>query len=198
MNRPPMLSCTNSKAYDVSRRNGTLRVESERGTDLVRGGTGGSVIESLGVETETEGDLDTGAEGLGVTKAEDTGVVDLGLNERGVVEVSLGTDLEVDLAGGGLGVVNSLGTSLNVLGDLVVVRGRVGGEVAEGVEGDGVVSGRVTDGGGVSSDGTGENVVSGLTTDKEALSADDGVGSEGRTLCQRGREQRRYVSSSCT
>lgn len=79
-----------------------------------------SVIELLGVESETKGGLDTGAKALGIsytigvrnwtlrknvmkpTKSDDTRVVNLGLDERGGVKVSLGADLKSDTAVGGL------------------------------------------------------------------------------------------------
>lgn len=168
-----------------------LRVEDKRRTDLVSGGTGLSVVEALGVETQTERDLDARAQSLGVTEAQDTRVVDLGLDERGVVEVGLGADLEVDLTGRAAGVVDGLGTSLDVLGDLVVVRSRVSRKVTQGVQGDGVVWGRVTDGGRVTGDGTSEDVVGGLTTDEEALTTDDGVGGESGALREKRKKSAR-------
>lgn len=146
------------------------------------GGAGGRVVELGGVEGKTESGLDTGAESLGVAEDENTSVVDLGLDESGVVKVSLGADLEGDTAGSGLGVVDSLGTGLNVLGDLVVVRGGEGGEVAETVEGDGVLGGRVAKSTSVAGDGTGLDVVRALGTDKEAVVANNGVGGEGGAL----------------
>jgi len=159
-----------------------LRVEGERGADLVGGGAGSRVVELGGVKGETEGGLDAGAEGLGVAEDKDTSVVDLGLDKGGVVKVSLGTDLERDTAGGRLGVVDGLGAGLDVLRDLVVVRGREGREVAETVEGDGVLGGGVAEGSGVAGEGTGLDVVRGLGTDEEAVVADNGVSGEGRTL----------------
>jgi len=116
-----------------------LAVEDERGADLVGGSAGGSVVQPLGVQSETESGLDTGSQSLGVRSGEDTGVVDLELDGGGVVQVDLGTDFESDTTGGGLGVVNGLGTGLNVLGDLVVVRGGESAQVAQTVNGDGVV-----------------------------------------------------------
>lgn len=103
------------------------------------GSAGGSVVQPLGVQSETESGLDTGSQSLGVRSGEDTGVVDLELDGGGVVQVDLGTDFESDTTGGGLGVVNGLGTGLNVLGDLVVVRGGESAQVAQTVNGDGVV-----------------------------------------------------------
>lgn len=97
-------------------------------------------------------------------------------------KVGLGTDLERDTAGGGLGVVDGLGTGLDVLADSVVVRSGEGGEVAQTVQGDGVVRGGVAESTGVSGDGTRGDIVGGLGTDKEAVTADNGVGGEGRAL----------------
>lgn len=146
------------------------------------GGAGGRVVELGGVEGKAKGGLDAGAEGLGVAEDEDTGVVDLGLDKGGVVKVSLGADLERDTAGGRLGVVDGLGAGLDVLRDLVVVRGREGREVAETVEGDGVLGGREADGTSVAGDGTRSDVVRGLGTNKETVVADNGVGGEGGAL----------------
>jgi len=148
----------------------------------VGGLTGGGVVESGGVESETPRDLDTGSESLGVTEAEDTSVVDLGLDEGGVVKVGLGSDFEGDTTGGGLGVVDSLGTSLDVLANSVVVRSGEGGQVSETVEGDGVVGSGVTESTSVSGDGTGGDIVRCLGTNKETISANNSVGSEGGAL----------------
>lgn len=51
------------------------------------------LIQFLGVKSQTERSLNTRAEGLSVTKGNDTRVVDLGLDERRRIEVSLGTNL---------------------------------------------------------------------------------------------------------
>jgi hypothetical protein len=97
-------------------------------------------------------------------------------------KVSLGTDFEGDTVEGRLGVVDGLGTGLNVLGDLVVVASAEGGEVSETVEGDGVLWGREADGTSVSGDSTGSDVVRSLGTDKETVTAENSVGGEGRAL----------------
>lgn len=97
-------------------------------------------------------------------------------------KVGLGTDLEGDITSGGLGVVNGLGTSLDVLGNLVVVRGGEGGEVTETVKGDGVLGGREADGTSVSGDGAGEDIVRSLGTNKETVTTDNGVSGEGGPL----------------
>lgn len=83
-----------------------LSLEDEVGTDLVGGARGDVLVETLSVESETEARLNTRAEGLGVpcpnrvspnredlqnvtrTKTEDTSVVDLSLDESGVVKVT--------------------------------------------------------------------------------------------------------------
>ena len=142
----------------------------------------GGVVDSGGVEGKTESGLDARSEGLGVAEAENTRVVDLGLDERGVVKVGLGSDLDGDAVEGRLGVVDGLGTGLDVLGHLVVVAGAEGGEVAKTVKGHGVLRGGEADGTGVSGDGASGDVVRGLGTDEETVPADDGVGGEGGTL----------------
>jgi hypothetical protein len=148
----------------------------------VGGGTGGSIVQPLSVQGQTKGSLDSRSKSLGVRRSEDTGVVNLDLDGGGVVEVDLGSDLEGDTTGGRLGIVNGLGTGLDVLGDLVVVGCREGAEVSETVDGDGVVGGRVADGSGVSGDGTGQDVVGGFGTDKGAVSTENNVRGESGTL----------------
>lgn len=140
------------------------------------------VAELGGVERKTERGLDAGAQRLGVAEAEDTRVVDLGLDEGGVVEVGLGADLEVDVRVGALGVVRGTGTGLGVGVDTVVVAGRVGRQVAEAVEGDGVVGGVEAGAEVVAAQLALLDVVAGLSTGEEAVAAEDGVGSEGGAL----------------
>ena len=64
-----------------------LSLEGDAGTELVCGARRNSLIETVGVDSETEGGTDTGAESLGVAEAKDTSVVDLGLDEGSRVEV---------------------------------------------------------------------------------------------------------------
>ena len=146
------------------------------------GGAGRGVREGLGVEREAERGLDARAEGLGEAEDEKTDRVDLGLDKGGGVEVVLGADLEGDLVGGRLGVVDGLGAGLGRNVDAVVVRGREDREVAEGVDGGRVLGGGVADGGGVLGDGTRDVVVGGLTANKEAVPGNDSVGGDGGAL----------------
>lgn len=44
----------------------TLSLKDEAGADLVCGAGGGGLVKALGIESEAEGGLDAGAEGLGV------------------------------------------------------------------------------------------------------------------------------------
>ena len=81
-----------------------------------------------------------------------------------------------------LAIVDGLGTSLDVAGNAVVVRGRVGGPVAEAVEGDSVLGCAETEGGGVSGDGSRGDVVGCLCTDEEAVTSDNRVSGERRAL----------------
>lgn len=135
------------------------------------------------VKSETEGSLDAWSEGLGVAEAQETEVVDLCLDEGGVVKVSLGTDLEVDLAVGNvLGVVSCSGTDIDVSVDSVVVGCSVGGEVAKTVESDGVLWGVETSGEVVLGDLCGLDIVGCLGTSEETITANDGVGSEDWSL----------------
>lgn len=161
------------------------------------GGAGRGVREGLGVEGEAERGLDTRAEGLGVAKDEKTSRVDLGLDKGGGVEVVLGADLEGDLVGGRLGVVDSLGTGLGGDVDAVVVRSRKDREVAKGVDGGRVLGGGVADGGGVLGDNARDVVVGGLTTDKEAVPGDDGVGGDsGALVVERRKTSAAYLTNA--
>ena len=64
---------------------------------------------------------------------------------------------------------------------MVVARGE-GGEVAEAVEGDGVLGGTVAEGSSVTSDLALSNVVRSLGTEEETVTADDSVSGEGGAL----------------
>lgn len=98
-----------------------LCLENEGDTELV-----GSLIQLGSVKETTNRDLDALAESLGVSETEDTGVVNLGLDKGIAVEVELSTDLEgnrgLSVRMRGLGVPDSLGTSLDISIDAVVVR----------------------------------------------------------------------------
>lgn len=114
-----------------------------------------------------------------LTESEDTGVVDLRLDERSRVKIDLGTDLEADVARRRrTGVVDGLRASLDVGVDTVVVARGERAEVAETVEGDGVLGRAVADGGRVLRDLALGNVVRRLSTDEEAVATDDGVSGE--------------------
>lgn len=83
---------------------------------------------------------------------------------------------------GGLGIVDGLGTSLDVTADAVVVGRGEGLEVVETVEGNGVLRGVVPDGGSVAGDVPTGNVICGLGTDKETVATQNGVCSESGAL----------------
>lgn len=118
-----------------------------------------------------------------LTESEDTGVVNLRLDERSRVKVDLGTYLEADVARRRrTGIVHGLRASLHVGVDAVVVARGERAEVAETVEGDGVLGRAVTDGGRVFRDLALGDVVRRLSTDEEAVAADDGVSGEGGAL----------------
>lgn len=165
-------------------RSRALGLEDERGADLVSDGRVLGASELGSVEGKTQGSLDTWSESLGVAEAEDTDIVDLGLDEGGVVEVSLGSDLEVDLGAvvGRLGVVGGSCSSLDVSVDSVVVGSRVGRQVAQAVEGDGVVWGVVAGSDVVPGDLGALDVVRGLSTSQEAVTSDNSISSESRAL----------------
>lgn len=100
-------------------------------------------------------------------------VVDLGLDERRVIEVSLGSNLESDVASRVLGVPDGLGSSLDVLVDLVVVGSGEDAQVGESVQGDGVRGSGVAESDGVAGDGTGGDRVGRLGSEEESIAADD-------------------------
>ncbi|KAI3482094.1 hypothetical protein L1887_55225 [Cichorium endivia] len=163
-----VLALTSSRLFPFETRRGALRhlgLEGDRGTQLVGVGRSLRVAELGGVERKTERGLDAGAERLGVAEAEDTRVVDLGLHEGGRCRVVRGT-----------------GTGLGVGVDTVVVAGRVGRQVAEAVEGDGVVGGVEAGAEVVAAQLALLDVVAGLSTGEEAVAAEDGVGGEGGAL----------------
>ena len=146
----------------------------------------GSFAQLEGVEGTTETDLDTLGQFLLVSKGDDTGVSDLGLDEGGWVQDVLGGDFDSDrvTGGGGLRVVGGLGTDFKDWGDLVVVAGGEDGQVVGGNEGDGVGWGLVTERSGIIGQDRGLDVVGQSTTSGEAVLAKGQVGVEERTLQQ--------------
>lgn len=103
------------------------------------------------------------------------------LGERGRVDLVLAGDLEADGVAG-LGVPGSLGTSLNLRVDLVVVGGGEDGEAVGGSDSGSVLVDGVTDGSGVLGDGSLLDIVAGFSTDKETFVAEDGIEVGGGTL----------------
>ena len=90
----------------------------------------------------------------------------------------LGTNFKSDTRRGGFGVIDSLGTSLDISADAVVVAGMECVQVAKGVESDGVFWGIVANCSGVARDFALCDVISGLSTDEEAIASKDGIGSD--------------------
>jgi len=144
----------------------------------VGGASGGRFVESGGVKSKTKRDLDTGAEGLCVAEGNDTRVVDLGLDERGLVKVSFGTKFKGNTAMCAFVVVNSFSTSLNISTDTVVVAGGEGVQAVETVEGDGVVGLVVTKGDSEFGEAAIGDVVTGFSSQKHTVTSDNGVGGE--------------------
>lgn len=146
----------------------------------------GSFAQLEGVEGTTETDLNTLGQFLLVSKGDDTGVGDLGLDEGGWVQDVLGGDFDCNrvTGSGGLGVVGGLGTDLQDWGDLVVVTGGEDGQVVGGNEGDGVGWGLVAESSGVVGQDSGLDVVGQGTTGGEAVLAEGQVGVEERALQQ--------------
>jgi hypothetical protein len=103
------------------------------------------------------------------------------LGEGNGVDAVLAGNLKTDGVAG-VGVPGSLGTSLNLAVDLVVVRGSEDGEVVSGSDGGAVLGSSVTDGGAVGSDGSLVHVVASGGTGEETLVADNGIDVGGGTL----------------
>lgn len=191
----------------------SLSLEVQARTNLVRNSRVLLASQLGRVQRQPQASLNARPECLRVTKAEDTGRVNLCLDEGGIIEVRLGSDLEVDTRVGrsSLGVVGGTGTGFDVGVDAVVVRGRVGGEVAEALEGDGVLGGLVAGcevvardlaalSSGIGGEGrrsvskrwlrkvdaalrsTHLDIVGSLGTSKESVLTNDGVGGEGGAL----------------
>ena len=94
--------------------------------------------------------------------------------QRGThVEVSLSSNFETDVAGRALRVPDRLGSSLDVLVDLVVVRGGEDAQIGQSLESDGVEGSGVSDSERVSSDRSGRDGVGRLSSDEETISSDD-------------------------
>lgn len=135
-------------------------------------------------------------ESLGVAKDEDTSVVNLGLDESGRVKVAvcgsispnsrvrtrysrLGADFEVHTSSRSLGVVDSLGTSLDIARDTVVVARRVARQVAQRVQGDRVFGRGEPKSSSIASELARVDVVRSLTTEEEAVATNDRVSGQG-------------------
>jgi hypothetical protein len=146
-----------------------LTLEGEASTELV-----GSLVELLGVERTTQAQGNTLAEEDVVGKSGNTAVVDLGLGERDGVDAVLAGNLKADGVAG-LGVPGSLGTSLNLAVNLVVVRSGEDAQVVGGGDGSAVERGAVADGGAVGGDSGLADIVTGAGTGKETLVANNGI-----------------------
>lgn len=136
------------------------------------------VREPDSVKRKSERSLDARSETLRVTEKNDTGRVNLGLDERRRVEVRLGANLGRDGTLGGLGVPDGLSANLDLRRDAVVVRRREDRSVTERVDGGGVGGGGVADRTGVLRDGAGKGVDGRLGSDEEAVLGEDSVGGD--------------------
>ena len=96
--------------------------------------------------------------------------------EKGYVR--LDANLEVNAGGGRLGIVDSLGTSLDIGANTVVVAGSEGGSIAQAVDGDGVVRSAEADSTRVTGEAALGDVVSSFGTNEESVTTEDGVGSK--------------------
>lgn len=92
--------------------------------------------------------------------------------------IRLDANFEVDTGGGSLGIVDSLGTGLNIGAHTVIVASSERRSVTQAVDSDGIVRSAEADGTGIAGETTLGDVVSGLSTKEEPVAAKDGVGSE--------------------
>jgi hypothetical protein len=94
----------------------------------------------------------------------------------------LSTNLKSNTTLGGLGVVDGLGSSLDVTADTVVVAGGERVEVVQAVNSDRVLGRIVTDSSSVLGELALGDVVGSLGTNKESITANNAVSSNSRSL----------------
>jgi len=100
--------------------------------------------------------------------------------------VRLGTNLERDSRGGGIGVIYGLRTGLNVGAHTVIIARSKGAQVGETVESDCVLGRRETEGSRVLGDTGLSDVVRCFGTEEEAITTEDGVSGKRWTLHGKG------------
>ena len=100
-------------------------------------------------------------------------------------DIRFNTNFEVDTGGGGLGIIDSLGTSLDVRAHTVIVAGGECRSVTQALNGDSVIRSAEADSTGVAGELAVGDVVRGLGTDQEPITAKDGVGGERWSLKRR-------------
>ena len=101
------------------------------------------------------------------------------------VYTRLNANLKVDTGSGRLGVIDSLGTGLDVWAYTVVVAGSECGPITQTMDGDGVVRSAEADSTRVTGEATLCDVVGSLGTEKESVTTEDSVGGECRSLKRR-------------
>lgn len=94
----------------------------------------------------------------------------------------LGADFKGNATSRRLGVIDSLGTSFNVTAHTVVVGGRVGRQIAQSVQSNGVLRSGEPESSSIASDLARRHIVGSLSTEKEAITSNNGIGREGRSL----------------
>lgn len=144
---------------------------------------GGRLVQTLGIDRSTEAKGDTRTEELIVSKRRNPLVVDLSLDERCRVELVLRGDLQTNTASiSTLCVPCSLGTSLNLHIDFVVVTRREDVQIVCRSDGRGVLRDGVSDGSGVAGDAPAGNIVADLSTGEEAVVTKDNISVKGWAL----------------
>jgi hypothetical protein len=105
--------------------------------------------------------------------------------EIGQTDSRLGANLETNTTLGRLGVVDGLGTRLDVRAHAVIVACRERVEVTKSVDGDRVLRRGVAEGRSVTRNAALLDVVRRLRSDEEAITANDSVRLEGGALCEK-------------
>jgi len=134
-------------------------------------------VKTSSINGSTEVDLDARTESLSVSKTEDTGVGDLGLNEGSSIQLELGTNFEGNSVGT-LGVPRSLTGSLEVAVDAVVVRSGIVAQVVGGMNSNTIFSSGITDSSVVTTNLAIQNVVGNFGTSEETLLTENRVNAE--------------------
>jgi len=105
-----------------------------------------------------------------------------------MIYVRLGTNLEGDSRGGGIGIIYGLGAGLNVGANTVVVARGEGAQVVETMEGDRILGRRKAEGTRILGDTAFSDIIGCFGTDEEAVTTKHRVSGKCRALQGKKRE----------